>query len=118
MPKPTLTRWTSDEITMLMEAVESSRTASEAFKQVAKKTKRKPATVAQKYYAMVRSGSKAQRAPRVTRSAATPRTPRTATTPSFDGLSNAQLANLVSDATAELAGRINRIEDNVRSLLQ
>ena len=77
------TRWTEEQVSLLLETVTSSRTAKEAFETVAKQLGKSTGTVQQKYYNLQKktgasSGRRRGRpagAPKATAAAATPRAP-------------------------------------------
>ena len=111
------TRWTEQQVRLLMDTVAKSDTAKEAFELVARELNKSAGTVAQKYYNLQkasgsgRSSSSAKRGrPKGSTSAARSGT-RSATSTASHGLPTAtQLRVLTVD---ELVGLASRVKDEV-----
>lgn len=110
------TRWTEEQVSLLLETVTSSRTAKEAFEAVAKQLGKSTGTVQQKYYNLQKqagggSGRRRGRPAGSTRAAATAssaRSPRQANSlPTATDLRALTVDELVSLAT-RVKGEVDR----------
>lgn len=119
------TRWTDEQVTLLLKTVTSSPTAKEAFEVVARQIDKSAGTVAQKYYniqkangspaSAARSGGTSSRARTAGRPAGRP---ATAARTSGNGLPNAtELRTLTVDDLTGLAMRVKSEIDRRRSEL-
>lgn len=115
------TRWTEEQVALLLETVTSSATAKEAFELVARQIDKSAGTVAQKYYNLQKANGTPARARRKS-STATRATGRTAGRPvgtrASGGLPNAtELRALTVDELTGLAMRVKGEIDRRQSEL-
>jgi hypothetical protein len=120
-------RWSAQEIALLKETVENSRTAKEAFAQVAQQIGKSTGTVQQKWYAMQRAAGKGRTARRARSGAKRVASTAQATTAKAQATASKQwtslkeldvddLVSLISSAQTEFERRRKAFEAAARRL--
>ncbi len=116
------TRWTDEQVSLLLKTVTSSPTAKEAFEVVARQIDKSAGTVAQKYYNIQKANgspaSAARKSPAATRSTGRPAGRPAGSRAGGGGLPNAtELRTLTVDELTGLAMRVKTEIDRRRSEL-